>query len=373
MAMASAAPAGEAVLGWQLLDTTATKAASLAPTATPSEEGSTKSESVTAESAEAQDTFLQELFADSGDEEEDLQLATVSKSARRRLRRKRQREGVRAAALQKSLEACSERTAASDKVVTLSDIGLDICCTPSSATRVCPQTPQGAPSSLFGCRLAQAISQDAGVAGGYRPVPAPINPLAPPQSPHFTGSSLTTPQLFNAGVSPQQGCMSTSTASTFVPMSPACSSAPSSLCRKLPGGPLEVIGTSPCHGTVVRGDASNRASLPGTGMSPLSPAAFCTPMSPVLGQSLVSSRKPPSLPPRPYAPLTTQIPRPWLTGAPPSAYYQAATAATPASHSSEVLRLLLGDAGAAAQHLVTASRDELLARLQAATPEVYED
>lgn len=399
---------------------------SLAPTATPSEEGSSKCESVASETAaDGADAFLNDVFEDSEDDEEDMKQGTPSKSARRRLRRKRQRDAIRAAALQRSLEEVgvdrSGRDAA-NKVVTLGDLGLEVCCTPQAASR-CQTTPSNGQWSAFASQQQNITQpQDASLLpGGYRRVPAPINPLAPPQSPHFfphssSHSTMTTP--FH-GASPQHGCASTTTASTYVPMTPSCASTPSSLCQKAPGAALEVIGTSPCNGAVIRGDASCRAPtlnmMPGNAMSPLScrmpqqqqqqsPGMMvpmqsfqgtpgCTPMA------TASCGRPPMMPATPgtpYAPpaFAASVPRPWFAAAPttplpatppaatevslPIMQQQPALGGVPApvpqtAAPTDALKLLLLGGAGGSQSLLTATPEEVQARLQAARPEVYED
>lgn len=403
-----------------------TEASSLAPTATPSEEGSSKCESISSETAaDAPEELLTDIFVDSSEDEEDGLNGTPSKSARRRLRRKRQRDAIRAAALQKSLEDVGSNTRdRSNKVVTLGDLGLELSCggpTPQAGNAASCQMPassQWRSQQMMGQQAMTMTRGDSNMHGGYRPVPTPINPLAPPQSPHFTGSTFNTP--FH-GASPQCGCASTTTASTYVPTPSACSSTPSSLCRKGPAGALEVIGTSPHNNIAIRGDASSRAAPPAamhqqggnsSAMSPMAPGRVpqgvvgamhfqqppaCTPMAAASAASPImmsGTGKPPMMPTTPSTPyaaafLPAAMPRPWFTApaAPatpmmpqtqPTAadammssparmaaqQQQAQQTAAPA----DALRLLLGGPGG-----VPVSPQELVAKLQAATPDVYED
>eukprot|EP00928_Gymnodinium_smaydae_P060401 TRINITY_DN4405_c0_g1_i1.p1 TRINITY_DN4405_c0_g1~~TRINITY_DN4405_c0_g1_i1.p1 ORF type:complete len:318 (-),score=54.82 TRINITY_DN4405_c0_g1_i1:445-1398(-) len=236
-----------------------------------------------------------DMFADSEDEEELLPTGSPSKSARRRMRRRRQRDVIRAAAAAAQADGTARHGEGAAE--------------PQERVRE-RQRPS--------CALAI------------------LSPSATPTS----RAIITTPQFLPGGM---RSPLST------------CSGATPSACSASTFGSSGVMSTSPCAGSVVRGDASERAPVNRT--VPQRPMAVCAVSPPATSPHPPLCCSYPMLePPRAVCIVAAPV------SVVPVARPALAHAAVP-----EAFRKMFGDAP------MTMTRDELLARLEAAAPEVYED
>lgn len=215
-------------------------------------------------------------------------MLSPSKSFRRRLRRKRQAEAIKASA--EEVRPCLSST------VTLEDIGFGI------------DSP---------CRGFVDATQPIQSAAHSRFEPPHRSPL----------NTATTPSAYQANIS-------TGHINAALPMPLDHFLSPISPCKS-PWMPSSMVfSTSPCNGTVVRGDASAR--------TPVGAVGPVTCLSHVIAAA--------NLAPIPMHPAAVTLPTQSATVSPPS----------------ETMRFLCGGQG-----LVSA--EDMAQRLRAAAPEVYED
>eukprot|EP00929_Paragymnodinium_shiwhaense_P010699 TRINITY_DN11556_c0_g1_i1.p1 TRINITY_DN11556_c0_g1~~TRINITY_DN11556_c0_g1_i1.p1 ORF type:complete len:342 (+),score=62.52 TRINITY_DN11556_c0_g1_i1:149-1174(+) len=198
---------------------------SSAATTTPSEEGSTHGEF---SSAAAGEGLADDSFDSEAEEDDAFGMKTPSKSARRRMRRRRQRDAI--VATIRSREAEMSQTAKQMPWHCAGSPPAPICTSPlastpmSFASTMIPSTPASS---------SDAMSFPASPACGHGVLSA-LGMLSP---------------------------CAAATPSFVVPPSPACCSTPSSILSATHTGDLKVMGTSPCNGTIIRGDAACRSPV----------------------------------------------------------------------------------------------------------------
>eukprot|EP00928_Gymnodinium_smaydae_P088705 TRINITY_DN7276_c0_g2_i1.p1 TRINITY_DN7276_c0_g2~~TRINITY_DN7276_c0_g2_i1.p1 ORF type:complete len:344 (-),score=37.21 TRINITY_DN7276_c0_g2_i1:435-1334(-) len=267
----------------------------------PCDSSSSDGEVVVAASETAAFEAPLDMFADSDDEPVP---SSPSKSARRRMRRRRQRDAIRAAmASEANEEGCMKTEVPSN--VTLDELGM--------------RAPE------------QTCSQQSMRPTLFRPPPLTMTPTASAMP-----SSRCFPRASFGGVV----SLPCATSGMSAPLGCAVAASP---CNATSCGVQGVMSTSPCGGTVVRGDASARTPT-SSALQPPSVNYATRNLSSAVSSVMVAQQR--------------------------QVEFRAvgsAMAASPNTPVQRTLQMLLGNAGLAL------SKEELVAHLEAAAPDVYED